>query len=179
LINKPTLKSLISLIPHKRKLQFIWLVVLLAIGYQAFACPCPKPSVSEAYKKSNLIFVGTPIQEDLVTHDNEGNESIIQFIDSSVNELDVVRRFTFVVEILVKGKSSQDTLFIYSSRGSCGLRFVLNEKHIIYASYGSLNLERAIWSNWRIPKAYSTNYCTRTKEFDKKEFKILQELRSK
>lgn len=159
------------------KSTFIMLFLLgnLTI-HEALACSCiGERTVKEEIKHSALVFVGTPVNKEVVT-----------FWDSTLASLGpgwellgkaTVTRFDFEVESVYKGKITQKRISVYTGNGGgdCGIQFELGVKYIIYGEkdtyLGHLNNAFNYPSGTNI---FWTHRCLRTTAFHQAEIKEIE-----
>lgn len=151
-----------------KALKHIFLFLFITTASVSYACSCiliSKPKVENGLKNSDVVFVGAVIGVEKITEvDSVGSgESKKVFSVSSYI-------YTFKVEKKYKRKRRRylrDTIVKIrtgSGGGDCGFPFIKGEKYIVYAQK-----EKGY-------KLLTTDICTRTTHYNKKEITELERL---
>ena len=129
----------------------------------SFACSCiGKSKMKKEVEKTNVVFTGKIISSKIYEEKNEYNENL-NFTEVEYQVLIIER---------LKGEIKTDTLTIYTGlgNGDCGIKFQTGKSYIIYSNY-----EDEHFNNGKKVQNYvSTNICTRTIEYESKEYKKIR-----
>jgi len=141
----------VEVISNMRNFIYI-LLILLMISVNSYACSCGETeSVKKAFKRSEIVFVGTVIssQPFEVAKEKLGDEFI---------EIDNNIEVTFEVSEWFKG-TPQTTQTIYTGvgDGDCGIYFQEGQQYIIYATNEGIYFELG-------SSKFQTNSCDRTNQ---------------
>ncbi len=134
-----------------------------ALSGVVVACSCgPKPSVAEAFVRSDVIFSGSVISLDTMTIESREKKYTQKML-----------RYGILVERRFKGEGT-DTLFVITgeSPSECGLRLEYGKYYILYTS----KFDVALVGSGIYRSENTTSRCTRTRPFDEEEVKALEEL---
>lgn len=156
--------------------NIILTIFLILIGtFNSFACSCEgEGTVAGSVKYSDIVFSGQVISRTLTTsYDSLG---IVVTGDTSKMYFKWREFPTAVVKIKVdrifKGQLVSDTLTILTppNGASCGYRFQVGEKYIVYATiFDEMlmtdKLKRRTFDN----KTFWTHQCTRTQNWNATE----------
>ncbi len=164
----------------KNVILTIFLILLRT--FNSLACSCEgKDNVANSIKYSNIVFSGQVISRSLTTnYDSLGivvtGDTSKRYFNLPENQISVVK---LKVDRIFKGKLVSDTLRILTppNGASCGYRFQIGEKYIVYATIfdemlGTSQLERRTFDN----QTFWTHKCTRTQIWNTiEENKIIEE----
>jgi hypothetical protein len=161
---------------EKQFKYFLLVILMITAGTEsAFACRCSgEGTVSNGIKYSDAVFTGTIISKTrstnydslgvIITGDTSEINSIWSQIPISVVSIKVDR--------MHKGLITSDTITILTpySSSSCGYRFEVGHKYIVFATiYDEMlmtdKLKRRAFDN----KTYWTHQCTMTKNWNQYE----------
>lgn len=143
--------------------RFTVALLLIFISNYSFGCSCiGENSIKNEIKNRDVVLIGKIIsQEEYEEKDTLYHNFIFKKI-----------KFKIAVIEKLKGEIKTDTISIFTGlgRGDCGINFKIGEKYIIYANYDNehFNIGK------KVDKFLTTNICTRTKLFEKKEFKKIK-----
>lgn len=155
-------------------MKLAFTITLILSSAICWACSCiGKPTVKEALKSYDQIFVGKVIQKEIVRY-SPNSEDLITDIDS-------VRKYSFMPDTLtavkytfinlqnIKGQHL-DTLIIYTGfgGGDCGVRFAAHSKYVVYAFH--TNRKTRDYPNGCL----STGICSRTTASISKELAMIK-----
>lgn len=158
--------------------QLLQNILLLLIGtfigtLNSFSCSCNgEVSVSGSLKYSDAVFSGQIISRNL----SANVDSLGILVNDDTSKLNFNwREFPIAiikikVDKIFKGDSLSDTLTIFtpSNGASCGFRFEVGNKYIVYGSRidrSLINLKRQVLDK----KIFWTNLCTRTQNWNTTE----------
>ncbi len=139
-----------------------------------------KSTVESGLKYSSVVAVGTVLN--MTTVEVADSEIYYMFFDPNVKTknngwyMSKIAKYTIVVERLIKGQISSDTISILSGmgHGDCGFKFFIGMKYIIYGDNKSYMGNEKMYEHLSNPNTYWTNICKRTAIYDKKEMKALK-----
>ena len=156
--------------------NIILTIFLILVGtFNSFACKCEgERTVAGSVKYSDVIFSGQVISRTLTN--NYDSLRIVVTGDTSKMYFNWRKFPTTVVKIKVdrmyKGQLVSDTLTILTppNGASCGYRFQIGEKYIVYATiFDEMlmtdELKRRTFDN----KTFWTHQCTRTQTWNTTE----------
>ncbi|NOQ74500.1 MAG: hypothetical protein GQ574_20990 [Crocinitomix sp.] len=160
--------------------------ILLVLNHQVLACSCgTKDKVKEAIEQAEYVFYGKVIDTSFV-RGNHWFETISS--DSSEFPQDEMAfeseflKTTFVIIHSFKGKSTLDTISIYTdeSERSCGVAFQPGEIYVVYGESREYIEERNnhSWHPLKEPEEMGsiwTHLCTRTTKAVKTELAQIEE----
>jgi hypothetical protein len=131
-------------------------IVLFAILHTSncLACTCiGKSKIKHEIRASDLVFSGTVISKEIVVVPEEGVDKLFWFHYA---------KYTIAVDTKYKG-AAQDTIVINTGigKGSCGFKFEIGERYIIYANYTT---EYSLKET-----ELGTNICNRTMPYNEDE----------
>lgn len=160
-----------------RRYKNIALTLLLTLVWSAksYACRCAGAgTVSGGLKSADVVFSGQVISRTLtINHDSLG---VVITGDTSKTLFNWREFPSTVVKIKVermyKGKLVSDTLTILTppNGASCGYRFQVGEKYIVYASlFDELLLTSELKRRSFDNKTFWTHQCTRTQPWNTAE----------
>ena len=149
----------------------------LTVAANSYACDCiGESTVSGSIKGSDIVAVGTVISAGIDTLTDAEMISIFH-PDSSKMKLFpytmTAAKYKIVVGQLFKGKTSTDTITVYTGRGGgdCGYHFKIGDKYIIYGTtktyFGQVNNKFNFPSGQNI---FWTHTCSRTTLYNDKEY---------
>ena len=166
----------------------VGLLFLLSFTLQAtFACSCtPKSKIKVAYEGSQVVVSGEVIQVELEWTPDSTQIKELMALGWSADALEKkqigfhYKKVQLKVQTLYKGKTSSDTLTIYTGRGGgdCGFRFEAGKKYIVYADAKSYLLPYR--KDVKVPEGdniYWTNICTRTQTYNKQEVSGIEQVK--
>ena len=161
----------------KKQFKYLLFVILMITAgtESAFACRCSgEGTVSNGVKYSDAVLTGTIISKTL----SSNYDSLGVVVTGDTSELNFNWRqipisvVSIKIDKMYKGQLVSDTLTILTpySSSSCGYRFVVGQKYIVYATlYDELlmtdKLKRRTFDN----KTYWTHQCTMTKNWNQYE----------
>ena len=113
-------------------------------------------------EKTDVVFTGKIISRKIYEEKNEYNENL---------NFTQVEYQVLIIERL-KGEIVTDTLTIYTGlgNGDCGIKFQIGKSYIIYSNYEDEHFN----NGKKVQKYLSTNICTRTIEYESKEYKKIR-----
>ncbi len=156
---------------------WIFLISLILVGYEGFACKCEGVgTVAANYESAAIVFTGTVLKIEYVGIAETLNPDSISTArtlikDSPKNTLDqpMVLKATMIVTNEYKGIKKGDTIIMYTGiRGaSCGFKFEHRKEYTVYAASESymhmfLRVDRKRFKNLDKKGVYWTSICTRT-----------------
>ncbi len=123
----------------------------------SFACSCiGKSKMKREVNNVNVLLTGKIISREIYKDETYPRMNLSKVV------------FKVLVMEKLKGKIATDTITLYTGMGSgdCGIQFRIGKSYIIYANYDDEHFNSGI----KVPKFLSTNICTRTIEFEIKEY---------
>ena len=146
--------------PFKKCTTILMLLLIQLFGPKLiFACTCPsRPTVKEAFRSNDFVFLGKAISMEEVPIDNPPG-----WIEAGIAIR--LRRYTFEIVKVIKGKRSlkQIKVITGTGNGDCGYRFSIGHEYVVY-----VEKSRSYFPNVReCPDEYgktffTTNICHRT-----------------
>ena len=168
-----------------RKHTLLLTLGFLLISSGIYACSCiGRHTVKEEIRNSDAVLLGTVISKDLVRLVDSNAIKMHALEDSPTKGLyeTVVAKYQLVLTSKYKGKTSTDTVEIYTGlgNGDCGVRFEIGKNYIIYGSnstyLGQLNNDTPYPKGKNI---FWTNTCSRTTLENQKEIQEIEKHRKK
>lgn len=141
--------------------QVLLIISFLFFTGFSFACSCiGKSKMKREINHVNVLFTGKIISREIYNDTTYPNLPLSKAIYK-----------VLVIEKL-KGEIKTDTLTIYTGlgHGDCGIQFQIGKSYIIYSNYEDEHFN----SGTKVSKFLSTDICTRTIEFENKEFKRIK-----
>jgi hypothetical protein len=145
------------------------ILIFLLSRYETKACTCiGESNVKSEIKSTDAVFVGTITKsEEIRIYDTLSLNKTIYRVEM---------KYTMVVETVYKGRQMSDTAFIFTGigGGDCGFNFNIGQKYIVYAGHlktTDLNDKEVFVEKNR---AFNTNICTRTRQFNEQEIKEIE-----
>jgi len=133
----------------RNKITFIVLIQLIAIS-EAFSCSCMgTESVKKAFKRSEIVFVGTVIS-------SQPYELKQEPLGEGFVDIYYHNEVTFEVSEWFKGTSTAtQKIYTGAGGGDCGFYFEVGEQYIVYATLDGVYKELGT-------SKMQTNICDRT-----------------
>jgi hypothetical protein len=146
----------------KNKIILLISVFTFFLSKDANCCYCVSGTMSDSFKNSNLIIIGTVLS----VRD-----------ESPKRELNFYKIYTVQIEKLYKGHYRRKTVEIVSGAGDedCGFYFKHGEKYIIFARIFIGSSSKISFPN----KSFFTDECTRTKKYNEKEVEEIKKYKRK
>lgn len=121
------------------KSALILVIILTIFNSETIACSCiGKSTVESGLKNSSIVAVGTVLNMTTV----EVADSDFYYLlynpnvktNSNGGYMIKTAKYTIIVESLIKGQISSDTISILTGlwHGACGFNFTIGQKYIIY-----------------------------------------------
>jgi hypothetical protein len=144
--------------------KFILSILFLTIGtYNMFACQCDKIGTEQAFKKSDIIFIGqvVEIKESVLTDviNHKGKTDSIDYIQTEIK---------FKIKSQLNGENTEDYFTIFQRGGNiadCRFDFYDKSEYLVYAYYSNIGLN--FYNEITVDKYLTTNRCLPTKSVDK------------
>jgi|SRR5690554_3810575 len=140
------------------------IIFVLILPISSIACTCNGVNeIKEEIKSVDIVIVATAISNEYV-----------QIVDSSLSSSSkyiFLQKYVFVVEEQYKGRIKSDTVTIYTgpSIASCGVKFKLDEKYIIYGFKKSYYPKSMLKESPKGKNIFWAHRCTRTQPLSVEE----------
>ena len=155
-------------------------VLLILIGtLNSFACSCGETgTVKNSVKYSDAVFSGQVLSR--VLTNNYDSMGIV--VDGDTSDMSPrwrripVALTVIKLDSLYKGQWVSDTITVLTAHdgAACGFYFEVGKKYIVYGTlYDELLAMRGLKRQTLDNKTFSTNLCTRTREWSKEEEKAI------
>lgn len=169
------------------------IILVLAMASESLACKCDQPTLTESFKRSDLILVGKVVSQELVPYSQTINPDSLTVLRARIKDderlsrwmdMDYIFKVTIQIENKYKGAFADDTVVIYTAMlsASCGYRFVIGETYFVHAYKKDPVASMFVGDDERNQRlgrknTFWTTHCTRTSEYSESDALVLEALK--
>ena len=150
--------------------------------YSSFFCECAYiKSIKDSFTEANFVATGKVKKIEYINIPNSKEKKIkhsqsIEEILSIPNGIPLAKVTLEIIETFKGKKRNKRIIYTTIGGGSCGFSFITNNDYLIYAYKENYLNDELKKYNRKFKNALHTNYCTRTKAYNKKEIRTIKKL---